>query len=488
MKCPNCGYEQADGLTECQRCGLIFAKWKTRQEQTSVSNTPSNQQVKASLSMDTAKPSESSSLEAWLLIFSFPIVIPSLIINFLGAKRWGRVDFWLIAFDGVVLTALCARSPLLLLLILIAWITSILLWICRREKLPYGIFLGYSNKVAMRLIIGGVIFIIGLFLFAPAWKVWREIEKIIQFEKSVSVKALTEYYVRAPRRVKIKNAILDFSKKIFRVETNSGAFFYVTDPRNPTVIIDPRELWLRRNELVGTYVTLEGVSPKDVYEHSSVEFTLKVGEKEEIKREKDNAPRLFTLIENLIETNKGCVWLVSEPISSMNDTVAQQFLARTTHTGLATYLYVDDILAKEFWNRLRQPIPILGVTLLPDKKPGILAIQTWVPVQGTNEVLWMVFPDDVSTYSGEVHGIYLGRSYLTKGLANYVREHSPPFQKNLYGYNEPQVLLKIGALEYLHSQKLIDEFKECVFGGGSWIVLSIGYSIICWAVRIASRE
>lgn len=27
MKCPNCGYEQADGLTECQKCQIVFSKF-----------------------------------------------------------------------------------------------------------------------------------------------------------------------------------------------------------------------------------------------------------------------------------------------------------------------------------------------------------------------------------------------------------------------------------------------------------------------------
>lgn len=32
MKCPNCGAPSGDGAVECPRCGLVFAKWRERQE------------------------------------------------------------------------------------------------------------------------------------------------------------------------------------------------------------------------------------------------------------------------------------------------------------------------------------------------------------------------------------------------------------------------------------------------------------------------
>jgi hypothetical protein len=35
MECPKCGYEQPEGLKECQRCGIIFQKWLDRQNRPS---------------------------------------------------------------------------------------------------------------------------------------------------------------------------------------------------------------------------------------------------------------------------------------------------------------------------------------------------------------------------------------------------------------------------------------------------------------------
>ena len=34
MICPNCQFEQADGLTECLKCGVIFAKWRAAAHRT----------------------------------------------------------------------------------------------------------------------------------------------------------------------------------------------------------------------------------------------------------------------------------------------------------------------------------------------------------------------------------------------------------------------------------------------------------------------
>lgn len=39
MECPKCGYSQPEGLTECQRCGLIFAKYRPVSERSAVSTS-----------------------------------------------------------------------------------------------------------------------------------------------------------------------------------------------------------------------------------------------------------------------------------------------------------------------------------------------------------------------------------------------------------------------------------------------------------------
>lgn len=40
MKCPNCGYEQPDGATECLKCQVIFSKWETARARDSGNPAP----------------------------------------------------------------------------------------------------------------------------------------------------------------------------------------------------------------------------------------------------------------------------------------------------------------------------------------------------------------------------------------------------------------------------------------------------------------
>jgi len=110
------------------------------------------------------------------LILSLPVIVPSLMINYAMAKRWGSVDFLLINIDAIILTALASHSPVLLPMMIVAWISSIMLWLVRRNQLAGGIFLGYSNGVAMCLIFGGFFLFGGLiavtYFSSFGWKTW----------------------------------------------------------------------------------------------------------------------------------------------------------------------------------------------------------------------------------------------------------------------------------------------------------------------------
>lgn len=194
MRCPNCSSEQVETAAECASCGIIFAKWQLRQQRQTLppaaqaqpplshshpspqgapqrSDAPAPLSALAQLAVDslTARPQKPApkALDPWLLILSFPIVVPALILTWLMSSRWGRVDFWMIVIDGFVFTLFALRSPLILAAILLAWAASIALWFRRREKLDYGIFLGYSLKVSYCLIFGGIITAVGLFMVTP---------------------------------------------------------------------------------------------------------------------------------------------------------------------------------------------------------------------------------------------------------------------------------------------------------------------------------
>ena len=71
--------------------------------------------------------------ESWLFILSFPVLIPSLIFAFVGAKRWGHIDIYLILVDGLLLTGIgFLNSPLVGVAMLASWLSSVLLYSIRR--------------------------------------------------------------------------------------------------------------------------------------------------------------------------------------------------------------------------------------------------------------------------------------------------------------------------------------------------------------------
>lgn len=183
MRCPSCKAEGPDGAAECAGCGLIFAKWKAREEQkaapaplpASPPHSPVLLSPVAQLAIDLieeeARRKAPRPGDAWLLLLAFPIVVPALIVNWFMAQRWGRLDAWMIFLDGFVFTLFSLRSPRMLAAILLAWAAAIALWFRRRQKLDYGIFLGYSNAVAYPLIFGGLLAGVGLFWLVP----WRSV-------------------------------------------------------------------------------------------------------------------------------------------------------------------------------------------------------------------------------------------------------------------------------------------------------------------------
>jgi hypothetical protein len=54
MNCPKCGFKQPDSRTDCEYCGLVFAKWKAKQEaaQKAAETKPSETPAPSSAQLD----------------------------------------------------------------------------------------------------------------------------------------------------------------------------------------------------------------------------------------------------------------------------------------------------------------------------------------------------------------------------------------------------------------------------------------------------
>ncbi len=87
MKCPNCGFEQPDGSTDCQRCQVVFSKFRDRQERrvSHTSDNPSSaiprhpgnsepflgQNVKVQGTQETKEVNRTVNIAGWVLAFGF---------------------------------------------------------------------------------------------------------------------------------------------------------------------------------------------------------------------------------------------------------------------------------------------------------------------------------------------------------------------------------------------------------------------------------
>ena len=115
------------------------------------------------------RPSLSPLLHALILLGALPLIMPSLIVAKLTAKRWGRIPAWMIFFDAVVLLIVVAALPRLLPLWMAAAACVAFLAVRRawEGKAERGIFLGYSDLVAWGFILGGALAFYGLFKSVP---------------------------------------------------------------------------------------------------------------------------------------------------------------------------------------------------------------------------------------------------------------------------------------------------------------------------------
>lgn len=419
--------------------------------------------------------------ESWLLVLSFPIIVPSLIVNFLMAKRWGRNDFALIAFDGLALTMLSLRSAIFFLLVLVAWLASGMLWILRRDKLPYGIFLGYSNSIAWRLIAGGLLVLLGTIRLVP-WTLYARISDVLASEQGVTAGSIADNRVHGLRPVLVKDGAFDWDRRAYRTPTSSGARFYPSDPRSPSTVVSASELWEQRQTLVGMPVSLDA-TPGAAYLRTDVEYDRVPGGAREGGQQKqgDSAQRLYAPVRG----TGGRVWLLSEAVGGRSDPAALAFMGRRTHAGTLVNVYSDAALAREYASDDGQPLPYMGVGIRPEAfEAQVGPLETWVPLTGTDETVWVAFPSGLdSEPGGPVRGIYLGAGAPAVGLLEHIRTR---FQKTAT-LRDPHVIAGVGRLEYLARERLASQFFAAI-GWGALIILLPGIGLIAWASWLAAEE
>src|SRR5262245_8750898 len=70
MKCPKCKFEHESQTTECQRCGIVFAKYNRLQERSRPIPTPVEENNK-----DTGRTSDQAKQELRFRVFALPVAL-----------------------------------------------------------------------------------------------------------------------------------------------------------------------------------------------------------------------------------------------------------------------------------------------------------------------------------------------------------------------------------------------------------------------------
>jgi hypothetical protein len=434
------------------------------------------------LSQDNKPKLSNFPLEIILLILSLPVVVPSLIINWLMAKRWGRIDFILIAVDGFILLLFCLRSPIFTFFIVLAMIASSLLYIIRHDKLPYGIFLGYSDAVAWKLIVGGIIYGIGFFGFLP-WGQFDDIYTLMTSRLDVPTRTVTDNRVAKYVTVTLTDGKIDWEKRIYLLRSPDGPYFASYISGKEITVKDPGDFWEKRKELLGTKVTYKHVVLSlDTYKRDVYDIQLSEKGKKETVRD--------TRVFSPVRESKGRLWIASAPLKSDQDKEGSEFCKRTSHSGTLVKIYNESNMGRWFYSRYAMSLPYIGVAILPDAEtpqqptPMVNVIQTWVPVKDTRQGLWMVYPGELTSQPPTpLKGVLENFSSDGEKLQKYLIDNP----NNEYFNQRIQSIIAISPLEYSKQRDIFGVFMK----GIKWDLLFFlipGFFIILWAILTAKKE
>lgn len=398
--CPGCSRSVADVIGQCPFCRHVFAG--------PVNDKPmlDPELISAAIAAEReeADSGRSALLQALLLLLALPVIVPSLIWFWIGAKRWGRIDWVLLAVSGGALTLFALGSSYALALMLIADAAAGALFVMRYGKLDDGIFLGYSNAVALPLILAGVLAAFGTFAFMPVAAI-SQLMRLYSLEDTVTVKQLVSGSApAAPRPVRLEGATLAPTGRFAEVSDAKGAVRLVRAAAlEPIAVTAPKHLWERREELVGSIVRLDAPAASETFVRTAVPMQKEVG-----------GPKLAdagTRVYGLLPDAQDRVWVASEPVTGNADEVAKQLATRRERFGTLVVTHADPEMARAWSQRHgARPLPAMAVAVVPGAATGGAAdptAPTYAPVEDTGGQLWVYYPAGAPIGpTGSISGIF----------------------------------------------------------------------------------
>jgi hypothetical protein len=154
--------------------------------------------------------------QAGLLLLALPVLAPSLLWLWITSKRWGRVSTVLVAVPAFIILASCIPYPRYAVIAITANVAMAVLYIWRYRRMEEGVVLGYSNLVAMAIIVGGALFMVGSCMTVPS-SYFRASRGQITPTKT-NVRAIVDDQIARPKRVVLPAAHVDWSHRIVRTE------------------------------------------------------------------------------------------------------------------------------------------------------------------------------------------------------------------------------------------------------------------------------
>lgn len=208
--CAQCGRPVPDPVPKCPFCGAVKqgavlgqkpAPAVSAQPRPSVDPTPFLVAAREA-PLDVRMP---RALHFAMLLGALPLIVPSLLLTRLQAKRWGRVPIAFIVFDALLFLALAMAAPRVLPVFVVAIGCATALAVIRARHLGSGIYLGYDNLTTLLLSVAGVMVIIG----SCQTFTLREVSAAVsdRAAREVTPLAITNHAVALGTQVRIKGSL-----------------------------------------------------------------------------------------------------------------------------------------------------------------------------------------------------------------------------------------------------------------------------------------
>jgi hypothetical protein len=364
--------------TTCTRCGQLYAA--------SMASCPAckapNPTPVADLALQARlaeAPLEAHAMElrasrtlrvVTLVLFAFSLltVVPALLVMRLMAKRWGRVDFVLIAVDIVILT-LASYGTRMFWPVAISAVSSVAVYVLRYRHLERGIALGYSDAVITPAMISGALLLGTALYLGLSGSVSAHLDRVLP--RSLDAEALHRLPEGAVASVVPGEIRWD---EALRCGTRCTA----VEPRP----LSASEISSRREELLGSRVVLAESAPlSPTFVREGLGYRLDGDGSDADHRDRRR------LVHGVATRTVGrdAVWVAAPSGTATRD-------------GLLVYAVSDAAFARR-WSAERgsQPLQVLALTVLVGAETDAArATERWAPLDAEGRV-WVAVPEGAST-------------------------------------------------------------------------------------------